>query len=53
VPAAGTQIEGCRYQLRCPRVQARCRTDVPALARVTSAGGDHAAACHFPEGGLA
>jgi oligopeptide/dipeptide ABC transporter ATP-binding protein len=59
VPSAAARIEGCRYQSRCPRVQARCRTDAPALARVTPAGagadacGEHAAACHFPEGGLA
>ena len=55
VPAAGARVEGCCYQARCPRAQARCRTDVPALARVAQAGadGDHAAACHFPEGGLA
>jgi len=55
VPAAGARVEGCCYQARCPRAQARCRTDVPALARVTPGGasGDHAAACHFPEGGLA
>ena len=52
VPAAGTHVDGCRYQSRCPRVQARCRTDVPALARVTPAG-EHASACHFPERGLA
>jgi peptide/nickel transport system ATP-binding protein len=57
VPPAGALIDGCRYQGRCPRVQARCRTDVPALARLAHAAGDagdaHAAACHFPEGGLA
>jgi len=56
VPVAGTHVDGCRYQSRCPRVQSRCRTDVPALARVTPAGadaGEHAAACHYPEGGFA
>ena len=56
VPSADERIEGCRYQARCPRAQARCRTDAPALARVTTAGADagsdHLAACHFPEGGL-
>jgi peptide/nickel transport system ATP-binding protein len=52
VPAHGARGEGCRYQARCPRAQARCRTDVPALARLAQAGAgaDHAAACHFPEG---
>jgi peptide/nickel transport system ATP-binding protein len=54
VPSASMHIEGCRYQARCPRVQARCRSDVPALAFVTHGAADaHAAACHFPEGGLA
>jgi oligopeptide/dipeptide ABC transporter ATP-binding protein len=53
VPSPRERIEGCRYQARCPRVQARCRTQAPALARVTHGGADgHAAACHFPEGGL-
>jgi peptide/nickel transport system ATP-binding protein len=60
VPPAGTQVEGCRYQGRCPRVQARCRAEAPPLApvaRATPGAGDardaHAAACHFPEGGPA
>ena len=54
VPSPFERVDGCRYQARCPRVQARCRTDAPALARVTRGAGDgHAAACHFPEGGLA
>ena len=52
VPSPLERIAGCRYQARCPRVQARCRADVPALARVVQ-GEEHAAACHFPEGGLA
>jgi oligopeptide/dipeptide ABC transporter ATP-binding protein len=52
VPSPLVRIAGCRYQARCPRVQARCRADVPALARV-ALGDAHAAACHFPEGGLA
>jgi oligopeptide/dipeptide ABC transporter ATP-binding protein len=53
VPSPRERIAGCRYQARCPRVQARCRTEAPALARVTHGGADgHAAACHFPEGGL-
>ena len=54
VPAPGARVDGCRYQARCPRVQARCRTESPALARVARGGEDgHAAACHFPEGGFA
>ena len=54
VPSPFDRIDGCRYQARCPRVQARCRTEVPALARVPRGADDgHAAACHFPEGGQA
>jgi oligopeptide/dipeptide ABC transporter ATP-binding protein len=51
VPSPLERVEGCRYRARCPRAQARCRTEAPALARVAHVeGGDHAAACHFPEG---
>ena len=54
VPSPLLRIEGCRYQARCPRVQARCREEAPALAPVALGAADgHAAACHFPEGGLA
>jgi peptide/nickel transport system ATP-binding protein len=54
VPSPLERIAGCRYQARCPRVQARCRVDVPVLAHVANGVDDgHAAACHFPEGGLA
>jgi oligopeptide/dipeptide ABC transporter ATP-binding protein len=52
VPSPLERIAGCRYQGRCPRVQPRCRAEAPALARVAQGDG-HAAACHFPEGGLA
>jgi len=54
VPSPHAHIDGCRYQSRCARAQARCRADVPALAGVAQGADDgHAAACHFPEGGLA
>jgi oligopeptide/dipeptide ABC transporter ATP-binding protein len=54
VPSPLTRIEGCRYQARCPRVQARCRVEVPELLGVLQGAVDgHAAACHFPEGGRA
>jgi oligopeptide/dipeptide ABC transporter ATP-binding protein len=54
VPSPSTHIDGCRYQARCPRVQARCLVDAPALAGVARGARDgHAAACHFPEGGPA
>jgi peptide/nickel transport system ATP-binding protein len=52
VPSPLLRIDGCRYQARCPRVQARCRTEAPTLAPVAQ-GDLHAAACHFPDGGLA
>ena len=35
---------GCRFQTRCPHVQARCREEDPMLRD-----GDHATACHFWE----
>jgi oligopeptide/dipeptide ABC transporter ATP-binding protein len=54
VPSPLERIEGCRYRARCPRAQARCGTDAPALAPVARGADDgHAAACHFPEGGPA
>ena len=54
VPSPLLRIDGCRYQARCPRAQARCRVDVPALEAVAHGAADgHAAACHFPEGGHA
>lgn len=34
---------GCVFRTRCPRAQARCAAEVPALL-----GGDHGIACHFP-----
>jgi peptide/nickel transport system ATP-binding protein len=54
VPSALVKIDGCRYQARCPRAQALCREEVPALAGVAHGADDgHATACHFPEGGFA
>jgi peptide/nickel transport system ATP-binding protein len=54
VAPAGSQGDGCRYQSRCPRVQARCRAEAPPLACVTPGARDgHVAACHFPEPRLA
>ncbi len=51
VPSPLERIDGCRYQGRCARVQARCRVEAPVLARVAQGGDDgHAAACHFPHG---
>ena len=35
---------GCRFRTRCPRAEARCAVDDPALRPVSP---DHWAACHF------
>jgi oligopeptide/dipeptide ABC transporter ATP-binding protein len=37
----------CRFASRCPRAQARCRSEMPELAPGSS---PHRAACHFPLG---
>lgn len=37
--------QGCRFQQRCPNVQADCRTQTPVLARE---GDSHPVACHHP-----
>ncbi|MGW1375167.1 ABC transporter ATP-binding protein [Streptomyces sp. NPDC002446] len=44
-PAAPTP--GCAFRPRCPRAQAICGTERPAL-RSTVPDGAHRAACHFP-----
>jgi oligopeptide transport system ATP-binding protein len=36
---------GCHFHPRCPRAQALCRTEAPALRELASG---HTAACHFP-----
>ncbi|MBI5254903.1 MAG: ATP-binding cassette domain-containing protein [Burkholderiales bacterium] len=36
---------GCRFRTRCPRAEARCEAEPPALA---DAGGGRLVACHFP-----
>ena len=44
--AAPTPL-GCAYAARCPRSQARCAREAPALGQV---GAGHLVACHFPTG---
>ena len=39
---------GCRFHPRCPRAQARCARETPALAPVLDDPPDHVTACHFP-----
>ncbi|GAB2463687.1 ABC transporter ATP-binding protein [Xylanimonas ulmi] len=52
-PSPAQEIAGCRFAGRCQvrallpaDQQRRCDTELPVLS--TTAGGDHAAACHFP-----
>ena len=45
---------GCPFHPRCPRAQARCRVEAPALEPVDRASGPgHLAACHYPEPAVA
>jgi len=39
---------GCCFHPRCPRAQARCAVEVPALAPCPGDVAEHLAACHFP-----
>jgi len=45
IPSARDRPTGCHFHPRCPKAQARCRTDDPALA---SHGACHLVRCHFP-----
>jgi oligopeptide/dipeptide ABC transporter ATP-binding protein len=44
-PSPMSPPPGCPFHPRCPRAQQRCRDEMPPL---TSAGGTHSFACHFP-----
>jgi oligopeptide/dipeptide ABC transporter ATP-binding protein len=45
IPSSRNPPSGCRFRTRCPRAQDICAEEVPAM---TSFGGEHRAACHFP-----
>ncbi len=45
IPSAVNPPSGCRFHTRCPQVQARCRTEHPAM---TDYGGRRRVRCHFP-----
>jgi peptide/nickel transport system ATP-binding protein/peptide/nickel transport system permease protein len=49
MPPAGVVFDGCSFAPRCPAVQPRCGTSLPALAGPDS----HLVACHYPLGELA
>ena len=39
---------GCRFHPRCPRAQARCTVEAPALIHRLHDASEHVTACHFP-----
>ncbi len=47
LPSAADPPPGCAFHPRCPRAQARCRTDIPVL-QPAAGPGPSAVACHFP-----
>lgn len=47
MPSPTAPPPGCRFHTRCPYVQAKCKTDTPALSEADT--DDHQVACHFWE----
>jgi oligopeptide transport system ATP-binding protein len=47
-PSPSDPPAGCRFHPRCLRAQARCTTEMPALACYPGDSSEHVAACHFP-----
>ena len=45
LPSAVTPPSGCRFHTRCPRADAVCTAEEPAMAQL---GEDHFVACHHP-----
>jgi peptide/nickel transport system ATP-binding protein len=45
IPSPKHPPPGCRFHTRCPHVQPRCRSEVPALSILPDG---RSAACHFP-----
>ncbi|HEY1988374.1 MAG TPA: oligopeptide/dipeptide ABC transporter ATP-binding protein [Acidimicrobiales bacterium] len=48
VPSPINPPSGCRFHPRCPKAQAKCSVDDPALIPVLGDPPDHVTACHFP-----
>jgi len=46
VPPPDASLRGCRFAERCPRVEARCRDDAPALREIAPG---HTVRCHFAD----
>jgi len=48
VPSPINPPSGCHFHTRCPKAQALCSADDPALEVKLGGPANHAAACHFP-----
>jgi oligopeptide/dipeptide ABC transporter ATP-binding protein len=48
VPSPVDPPTGCRFHPRCPKAQAICRTQEPALEVKFADSSEHRTACHFP-----
>jgi oligopeptide/dipeptide ABC transporter ATP-binding protein len=48
IPSAIDPPSGCRFRTRCPRAEARCAQEEPALVARMSDATSHVSACHFP-----
>jgi len=48
VPSLARRPPGCEFHTRCPRAEARCRAETPAVHRISAS---HSHRCHFPLSG--